>query len=132
MNYIYQPYYFMENKLKQMSIISQLLKIVLLVGLLLSSTGGIAKDFVYAQQQKFTFAFEKVSIKSIFQYIEAHSEFVFLYRNDLLDTSKEISIKAEKKSIDQVLDQVLSGSFLMYKISCNVVIPKVGFCHLIF
>lgn len=117
MNYIYQPYYFMENKLKQMSIISQLLKIVLLVGLLLSSTGGIAKDFVYAQQQKFTFAFEKVSIKSIFQYIEAHSEFVFLYRNDLLDTSKEISIKAEEESIDQVLDQVLSGSFLMYKIN---------------
>lgn len=107
----------MKNKLKETSIINRFMKVMLVLGFLIISSGGFADNLAYAQQQKFTFSFEQVSIKSIFQYIENNSEFVFMYRNDLLDTSKKISVKAKKKSIEQVLNEILSGSSVIYRIN---------------
>lgn len=107
----------MRNKLKETSIIGRFMRVMLVWGFLLISSGGLADDLAYAQQQKFTFSFEQVSIKSIFQYIENNSEFVFMYRNDLLDTSKKISVKAKKESIEQVLNEILSGSSVIYRIN---------------
>ncbi|MCE2616076.1 TonB-dependent receptor [Phocaeicola oris] len=106
----------MRNKLKETSIIGRFMRVMLVLGFLLISSGGLADDLAYAQQQKFTFSFEQVSIKSIFQYIENNSEFVFMYRNDLLDTSKKISVKAKRESIEQVLNEILSGSSVIYRI----------------
>ena len=107
----------MKNKLKETSAIGRFMRVMLVLGFLLISTGGFADNLAYAQQQKFTFSFEQVSIQSIFRYIENNSDFVFLYRNDLLDTSKKISLKAKKRSIEQVLNEILSGSSVVYQIN---------------
>ena len=83
-----------------------------------------SSNSVYAQNQKFSFEFKQTSIKTIFQYIEKHSEFIFMYRTDLLDTSKKVSVKVEKQSIEQILEQVLKGTSVVYEINDRQIVLK--------
>ena len=107
----------MEKKLKNAIIMNRLTKIMFVLGFLLTSVWSYSSNSVYAQNQKFSFEFKQTSIKTIFQYIEKHSEFIFMYRTDLLDTSKKVSVKVEKQSIEQILEQVLKGTSVVYEIN---------------
>lgn len=60
----------MENELKRASITKQLTKIILVLGFLLVSLWSFASNSAYAQEKKFTFEFNKTSIKEILGYIE--------------------------------------------------------------
>ena len=93
----------MENELKRASITKQLTKIILVLGFLLVSLWSFASNSAYAQEKKFTFEFNKTSIKEILGYIEKHSEFIFMYRNDLLDTSRKVSVKIVGQEIEEVI-----------------------------
>ena len=106
----------MENELKRASITKQLTKIILVLGFLLVSLWSFASNSAYAQEKKFTFEFNKTSIKEILGYIEKHSEFIFMYRNDLLDTSRKVSVKIVGQEIEEVLRQLLTGTSIMYEI----------------
>ncbi len=114
----------MENELKKASITEQLTKIILVSGFLLISLWGVASNTAYALEQKFTFEFNKTSIKEIFGYIEKHSEFIFMYRNDLLDTSRKVSVKVTGKGIEEVLRQLLTGTSITYEINDRQIILK--------
>mgnify|MGYP002689861039 FL=1 len=114
----------MEKKLKNAIIMNRLTKIMFVLGFLLTSVWSYLSNSVYAQNQKFSFEFKQTSIKTIFQYIEKHSEFIFMYRTDLLDTSKKVSVKVEKQSIEQILEQVLKGTSVVYEINDRQIVLK--------
>ncbi len=103
---------------------NRLTKIMFVLGFLLTSVWSYSSNSLYAQNQKFTFEFKQTSIKAIFQYIEKHSEFIFMYRTDLLDTSKKVSVKVEKQSVEQILVQVLKGTAITYEINDRQIILK--------
>ena len=103
---------------------NRLTKIMFVLGFLLTSMWSYSSNSVYAQNQKFSFEFKQTSIKTIFQYIEKHSEFIFMYRTDLLDTSKKVSVKVEKQSIEQILEQVLKGTSVVYEINDRQIVLK--------
>lgn len=71
----------------------------------------------YSQDAKFTFTLSNVSYETVFRTIESQSEFVFMYKTNLLDLSKKISIDAQNKSIEWILNQLLSGTDVIYKIN---------------
>ena len=123
---LYQSYKIMEKKLKNAIIMNRLTKIMFVLGFLLTSVWSYSSNSVYAQNQKFSFEFKQTSIKTIFQYIEKHSEFIFMYRTDLLDTSKKVSVKVEKQSIEQILEQVLKGTSVVYEINDRQIVLKKG------
>ena len=114
----------MKNKLKNTIIMNRLTKIMFVLGFLLTSVWSYSSNSVYAQEQKFTFEFKQTSIKTIFQYIEKHSEFIFMYRADLLDTSKKVSVKVEKQSIEQILEQVLKEMPVVYEVNDRQILLK--------
>lgn len=116
----------MEKKLKNAIIMNRLTKIMFVLGFLLTSMWSYSSNSVYAQNQKFSFEFKQTSIKTIFQYIEKHSEFIFMYRTDLLDTSKKVSVKVEKQSIEQILEQVLKGTSVVYEINDRQIVLEKG------
>ena len=49
-----------------------------------------------------------------------------MYRTDLLDTSKKVSVKVEKQSIEQILEQVLKGTSVVYEINDRQIVLKKG------
>lgn len=72
-----------------------------------------------AQNRKITLSMEKVSLRQIFTAIEKQSDYKFLYRDVILDNKRDLSIKVEGLEIMEVLDQVLPGKDLQYKIQGN-------------
>lgn len=56
---------------------NRLTKIMFVWGFLLTSVWSHSSNLIYAQNQKFTFEFEQTTIKTIFQYIESHSEYLY-------------------------------------------------------
>lgn len=47
-----------------------------------------------------------------------------MYRSDLLDTSKKVSVDADKKSVSQILDQILEGTAVTYEINDRQIVLK--------
>jgi TonB-linked outer membrane protein, SusC/RagA family len=72
-----------------------------------------------AQNRKLTLSLENVSLRQLFNSIEKQTDYKFLYRDFILDNKKDLSIKVEGKEITYVLDQVLPGKELQYKIQGN-------------
>lgn len=101
-----------------------LTKFMFIVSLLLTTMLGCADDLVYAQNQTFTFHLKNVTIKTVLQAIEKQSEFIFMYRSDLFDTSKKVSIDANKQSVSQILDQILEGTAIAYEINDRQIVLK--------
>lgn len=80
----------------------------------------------YTQSGKFSFSFEEVEIQKVIEEIEKQSEFKFFYLSEQIDLTKKLTIKAEKSSIESVLDQVFQSSGITYDILENkliVIVP---------
>ena len=69
----------------------------------------------YSQTTKLTIAENNSTLLNVLRVIEGQSEFKFFY-NEKVDVNKAISIEAEQKSIADILDQVLAGSTVKYKV----------------
>ncbi len=91
--------------------------LILTVGLLLVTSRGYAENPAYAQQQRFSFAVAETTIESLLEHIEKNSDFVFMYRKDILDTQKKVSLKVENATIEEILGKILSGTNVSYKIN---------------
>src|SRR5665648_361473 len=64
----------------------------------------------YSQSTKFSFQLSNATIKDVFQEIEHNSEFIIVYSDDIIDVSKEVSVKVEDVSVEKILDQILKVS----------------------
>ena len=110
--------------MKNATMMPRLTKFMFVVGFLLTTIMSYANNLAYAQNQTFTFHLKNVSIKTVLQTIEKQSEFIFMYRSDLLDTSKKVSIDADRQSVSQILDQVLEGTSVTYEIKDRQIVLK--------
>ncbi|MEL7585893.1 MAG: TonB-dependent receptor [Prolixibacteraceae bacterium] len=70
----------------------------------------------YSQSTRLTFELRDVTIESVFKQIEELSEFKFAYNSTRLDISRRITISAEKKTIDAILEEILGPSDYRYQI----------------
>jgi len=72
-------------------------------------------DQSYAQKTKLTIAMKDASIKSILDEIEYHSEYSFMYDNNVIDVNRKVSIKVNEETIDVILKE-LFGKKADYRI----------------
>ena len=82
---------------------------------------------VYSQQKKFNLTLENTSVRDALKEIEEKSEFRFFFSDDLIYLQKDISLNADNSTVDQILDHLLAGSDLTYKIfedNLIIITPK--------
>lgn len=84
------------------------------VMLLISSLTVIGST--YSQSTKFSFQLSNATIKDVFQEIERNSEFIIVYSDDMIDVSREVSVKVADATVEKILDQVLKASNNGYEI----------------
>jgi TonB-linked SusC/RagA family outer membrane protein len=95
---------------KKVLIIMKLTFFLIFLGL----TGVSAS--VYSQSKKLTLNVENVSIREVFDLIESQSEFVFIYKKNVIDPARKVNLKVEELTIDKVLDKLFRDSDTKYEI----------------
>ncbi|MDR1717226.1 MAG: TonB-dependent receptor [Prevotella sp.] len=73
-----------------------------------------------AQEKSITIDIKNASLKEVFNAIEKQTTYRFSYRDAVVDSFKNISIKKTNATVSDVLDDVLDGKSLTY----NIVSPK--------
>jgi len=82
----------------------------------------------YAQSVQFSFSLSNSTVKEVLEQIENESEFVFVYYENTFDPSKKVSINANGKEVDEILDEVFAGQGVSYEINDRQVILKKRRC----
>lgn len=70
----------------------------------------------YSQTAKVKLDVKNVTIAELFEKIEAQSEFYFFYKNDEVADVANIDLNVKNATIKEILDDVLDGSGLKYKV----------------
>ena len=104
------------GRFKKLFLIMRLSFIMLLV----SSLTVIGNS--YSQSTKFSFQLSKATIKDVFQEIEQNSEFIIVYSDDMIDVSREVSVKVADVTVERILDQVLKETGNGYEINDRQII----------
>ncbi|WP_348049539.1 TonB-dependent receptor [Mucilaginibacter sp.] len=71
----------------------------------------------FAQSQKITISAVNIPIKTVFDQIQAKSDYYILYSDEVVPDSMKVSIQADKLAVSAILDQILSGKNLTYSVS---------------
>lgn len=100
---------FLSN-FKRLLLIMKLTIVLIFAGLIAASAS------VYSQATKLSLDLKDVSILEVFKQIEAGSEFVFIYKNEIIDLSKKVNVKVEGSTVDMILDEVFKNLNLKYEI----------------
>lgn len=115
----------MENNTNKNITVVNLFKATALIFFLITTLS------VYAQEnrntdknQLFTFEFTNTPIKQVIDYIQNHSDYVFLYYGGVVNNNQKITVKVKKQTIDSVLKQMLSGMPVGYSIKDRQIILK--------
>jgi len=66
--------------------------------LLISLATASAKSS-YSQNTRFTLDLEHVTVKQLFDKIEENSEFIFVYYDNIVDLTKEVSVSSNNETI---------------------------------
>ena len=107
------------GKFKKLYLIMRLSFIMLLV----SSLSVIGNS--YSQSTKFSFQLSNATVKDVFQQIERNSEFIIVYSDDMIDVTREVSLKVADASVEKILDQILKVTNNGYEIKeRQIVITK--------
>lgn len=76
-----------------------------------------ASAISYAQEKRVTISIENGTFYDVVAQIEKQSEFLFFYKSDEVDSNSRLSLKVKDKLVSEVLNEVLKGKDLTYKIS---------------
>ncbi len=72
---------------------------------------------VNASDVYFTFNVSNSTVKEVLNKIESESEFVFVYHENTFDLSQKVTVNANGKEINEVLDEVFAGKGVSYEIN---------------
>ena len=79
----------------------------------------------YAQSTYFTLELNNKTVKEVFKAIEKNSEYVVFYYDGVVDVNRKVTIQAENKTVDQILDELFAGTSNIYEIKDRqIVISK--------
>lgn len=70
----------------------------------------------YSQTMNVTLELQNVTVEKLFQEIESHTEFVFLYKKEV-DTQKNVSVHARNENIETVLTKALAPLNYSYRVN---------------
>ncbi|TKG89041.1 SusC/RagA family TonB-linked outer membrane protein [Puteibacter caeruleilacunae] len=74
---------------------------------------------VYSQSTRLNLSLKKVTLEEVLRTIERQSEYKFLYKDEMIDTDKEVSIEVKNSLIDDILKEVLDQSKVSYTVLEN-------------
>lgn len=78
----------------------------------------------YAQQARVSVAFKNVPLEKVFQEIGRQANCRFLYNYQMVKTYREVSIQAENKELNLVLDELLTKLGLCFTFDDNLIIIR--------
>ncbi|PKA97638.1 TonB-linked SusC/RagA family outer membrane protein [Flavobacteriaceae bacterium MAR_2009_75] len=79
----------------------------------------------YSQNTDLSLDFDDVTIREVFNEIEATTEFRFMYESGQIDLQRKITIHVEKIKIDQVLNHLFGGTNIKYRtVNRQVILTK--------
>lgn len=70
----------------------------------------------YAQRTRISITLKSATIEQVLDQIEKKSDFVFLYNDKTIDTSRKVSVEAEEKEISQILSTIFAGTNVSYTV----------------
>lgn len=84
---------------------------------LVLSSASLFATGSYAQKMRLQLNLKNASLMEAFKAIEQQSEFTFLYSSDEVNVDKTVSISGKSLLIEDILDKLLEGSGVTYKIT---------------
>ncbi len=70
----------------------------------------------FSQATKLNLRVDNATITDFFSKVEEVSDYYFFFKNDAVNISKRVTLDVKNQSIDKILDEVLSGTDLKYRI----------------
>ncbi len=108
-----------KGKTRKLLLITKL-SLLLMITTVFSVSAG-----VYSQSVRVDLKLENASLEKVFQSIQEQTEFDFFYKNEYLPKDKFISKTYTNAKIDKVLDDVLEGTGLIYRVlNTDIIITK--------
>lgn len=86
-----------------------------------SGTIEAATELTYAQQTIFSVSMENQTLKSVINWVEKNSQFIFIYRTNV-DLSCRVNVDVRNKTVEEILKQMLADTHLKYYIRDRQVI----------
>lgn len=113
-----------KHKNMEKTLISITLKIMRVFLLLIS----LGLTSVYANpvsgQSKIDINVQGITIEEFFEEIQNKSEYIFFYKDNVLNTDKKISLNLKNEELSKILDHAFSNTNLTYKIVGKQVVIK--------
>lgn len=119
------PFYVKEHERKSLCPIFNKFLLVMRLSILLTFMFTVAV-FAHGSAQKISLSMRDASLKQVFMEVRKQTNYQFLYNDELIKTIAPISVQLNNASIEQVLDNVLKGNTLTYKIRNQniIILPK--------
>jgi len=108
--------YGLDSRIRKLFFIMKLTVVLFFLGLMSLSAS------TYSQTKKFSLDLEGVSLSELFKQIESQSEFVFIYKNEIVDLNRKISVNIQDITIDKILESALQGTGLKFEINKKQII----------
>ena len=105
---------------------SRMIKVMKLTILLLLMGVVAVSAKSYSQATKVCIDVRNVTLAELFEEIEAQSDFYFFYKNDEVANIKRIDLKVKSETIEKILDDLLEGSDLKYKVVDRYIVISPG------
>jgi TonB-linked SusC/RagA family outer membrane protein len=76
----------------------------------------------YSQSTKLSVNLKDATVRDVIEAIEEQSEFLFLFQEGQVDLNRRVSIRAEGKQLQEILDEVFKGTDNIYIVSDRQVV----------
>lgn len=93
----------------------------LVVGLVLAVSANS-----YSQTKRLDINLKNSTLREIMAYVEDHSEFVFLYKNEDLNMTRKVDVQLTDAPIELILKQILQGEKVVYDVYERQIVIRKG------
>ena len=83
-----------------------------------------AKSPVYGQAKTFTVSLKNVTLKEVISYVEKNSQYVFLFKPEVINQSTQISVSLKNATVKQLLDKVSEQANIVYEMKERQIVLK--------
>ncbi|MDX8339374.1 SusC/RagA family TonB-linked outer membrane protein [Draconibacterium sp. IB214405] len=90
--------------------------------LILISVASVFASKSYAQTAMLNLNMKNSTVKEVLQQIEKQSEFYFMYSEKIVDVNRRISVDANNKKIDDVLNEIFNGTDVNYTVKDRFIV----------
>ena len=79
---------------------------------------------VYSQSSRLSLSLKNATVRDVLKEIEDQSDYFFMYRSEEIDLSRNVDLRIENQSIDEVLNTLFAGTTVSYEIVNRQIILK--------